>query len=49
MSNEMKVRFDLTQDQKRTILDKTGEKAEALELTVEKRENSVSPRGFRMF
>lgn len=49
MPNQKQFRFDLTQDQKETILEQTGEQAETLELTVEQEEDSVEPRGFQMF
>lgn len=49
MPDQKQFRFDLTESQRKTIREQTGEAYEALELTVEKHEGNVKPRGFRMF
>ena len=44
MDKKEPVRIELTEDQKKLILDATGKEASAIELTVEELEERVSPR-----
>lgn len=48
MADARTFRFDLTQEQRQTILDATGQSVEALELKVENVDGEISPRGYRM-
>lgn len=44
MDKKQPVRIELTEEQKKQILETTGKEASAIELTVEELEERVSPR-----